>query len=105
MRLSIGMASGPLGEGLLGSPGAMQYQCVCSDIPAQTGLLLAAFTALAVDVPFNRRLCCTRAPVIVYPSVARVLNALYCWQGCWATPGDCAPAIHLRWSAQPAHRC
>ena len=27
MRLSIGMASGPLGEGLLGSPGAMQYQC------------------------------------------------------------------------------
>ena len=28
MHLSIGMASGPLGEGLLGSPGAMQYQCV-----------------------------------------------------------------------------
>ena len=42
MRLSIGMASGPLGEGLLGSPGAMQYQCVCSGTRtrlAQLGML------------------------------------------------------------------
>ena len=33
VALSIGIASGPLGDGLIGSPGNMQYQCVaCSHL-------------------------------------------------------------------------